>query len=183
MLHHRAIYHLWRFLNSASLSHLLLTKYVSDFNEFRDERACKHGVNYASTIFKVDGNGYPYLGVIHYGGYIENKSLFSVHCAIIFTSLATNLPVISTALSGVRVPSNGVAWLTTKAMPDLLKSNPLLAFSCENEIVIKNGAVVINPVDWAIQDMSQALFAWITSGILGADVGSSKLAVRHFISK
>jgi NADPH:quinone reductase-like Zn-dependent oxidoreductase len=59
------------------------------------------------------------------------------------------------------MPSNTAAWLTaSKANPLEVKTAPYTP-PRENEIVIKNGAVAINPVDWLKQDMGDMMFSWI----------------------
>lgn len=51
------------------------------------------------------------------------------------------------------MPSNTAAWQTaSKAKTLEVKSAPYTS-PRENEIVIKNGAVAINPIDWLLQDM------------------------------
>lgn len=58
------------------------------------------------------------------------------------------------------MPCNTAAWLTAeKATPLEVKAAPYTA-PRENEIVVKNRAVAINPVDWAMQTMGKALFSW-----------------------
>ena len=54
------------------------------------------------------------------------------------------------------MPSNAAAWLTTeKAKPLEVKAAPYI-FPRENQIVINNGAVAIDPIDWSIQEMGSA---------------------------
>ena len=69
------------------------------------------------------------------------------------------------------MPSNTAAWLSAP------KSRPLEVKSAsytpprENEIVVKNHAIALNPVDWARQAMGDALFSWTTYPcVLGSDV-------------
>jgi hypothetical protein len=70
-----------------------------------------------------------------------------------------------------RMPSNTAAWLTaSQATPLEIKSAPYTSPG-ENEILIKNGAVAINPVDWAIQARGSTMFSWVQyPAILGGDV-------------
>lgn len=57
------------------------------------------------------------------------------------------------------MPSNRAAWLTaSKAKPLEVKSAPYTS-PRENEIVIKNGAVAINPVDGAKQGLGEMMFS------------------------
>lgn len=82
------------------------------------------------------------------------------------------------------MPSNTAAWLTAaKANPLEVKSAPY-TFPHENEIVVRNGAVAINPVDWAIQDMGETLFSWIKyPTVLGADVAGEIVEVGSAVSR
>ncbi|KAI9829476.1 MAG: hypothetical protein M1819_006296 [Sarea resinae] len=81
-------------------------------------------------------------------------------------------------------PNNNAAWLTAqKAYPLEVKPAPYPTPRA-NEIVIKNGAVAINPADWAIQTMGDALFAWITYPcILGYDVAGEVVSVGSAVSR
>jgi NADPH:quinone reductase-like Zn-dependent oxidoreductase len=59
------------------------------------------------------------------------------------------------------MPSNTAAWLTaSKAYPLEVKPAPYTPPG-EHEIVIKNGAVAINPVDGAKQGLGEMMFSWI----------------------
>ena len=82
------------------------------------------------------------------------------------------------------MPSNTAAWLTAaKANPLEVKSAPYTS-PHENEIVIKNGAVAVNPVDWALQAMGEALFPWIVYPcILGEDVAGEVVEVGSAVSR
>ena len=111
------------------------------------------------------------------------KCIFSIHCVIFFASAAVNIPALSTSSSKLRMPSNTAAWLTAKANPLEVKSAPYTS-PRENEIVIKNGAVAINPVDWALQDIGEALFPWITyPRVLGADIAGEVVEVGSAVSR
>ncbi|KAK4693757.1 formyltetrahydrofolate deformylase, partial [Lecanoromycetidae sp. Uapishka_2] len=67
------------------------------------------------------------------------------------------------------MPSNTAAWLTKSPALEV-KSAPYTS-PRENEVVIKNGAVAINPVDWVIRDTPGMAFPWIKPPfILGIDV-------------
>ena len=69
------------------------------------------------------------------------------------------------------MPSNQAAWLTAKSVRPLeVKSAPYTPPG-ENEIVVKNGAVAINPVDRFKQMAGDLLFSWIQYPfVLGSDV-------------
>lgn len=82
------------------------------------------------------------------------------------------------------MPSNTAAWLGSEKANILeIKSAPYVS-PRDNEIVIKNGAVAINPVDWMIQDMGRALFPWIKYPvILGKDVAGEVVEVGSAVSR
>ena len=84
--------------------------------------------------------------------------------------------------------TNSAAWLSAeKARPLDVRSAPYTPPK-ENEVVIKNAAIGLNPVDYARQDLGAALFAWTTyPAILGTDVageivevGSGSTAASRF---
>ncbi|KAL3417688.1 zinc-binding dehydrogenase [Phlyctema vagabunda] len=76
--------------------------------------------------------------------------------------------------------SNTAAWLNSaRAYPLEIKAAPYTKPS-EGEIVVRNHAVAINPVDWKLQELGGGLFSWVTyptipaydvSGVI-AEVGS-----------
>ena len=82
------------------------------------------------------------------------------------------------------MPSNTASWLTTqKARPLEIKSADY-THPGENEIVIKNGAVALNLVDWARQDLGDALFSWTTYPcVLGSDVAGEVVEVGKGVSR
>jgi NADPH:quinone reductase-like Zn-dependent oxidoreductase len=88
---------------------------------------------------------------------IFKKSLFSISCIIFLISAAVHISALFISSSTLRMPSNTAAWLAAKASPLEVKPAPYTSLR-ENEIIIKNGAVAINPVDWAIQDTGEACF-------------------------
>lgn len=66
------------------------------------------------------------------------------------------------------MPSNTAAWqVSPKQMPFEIKAAPYTPPQ-DHEIVVKNGAVAINPVDWALQSM--AIFPIDYPAILGTDL-------------
>lgn len=84
------------------------------------------------------------------------------------------------------MPTNTAAWLTgAKASPLEIKSAPYTP-PHEDEIVVKNGAVAINPVDWMIQDQGTSImFTWLKYPfVLGTDVAGEVFEigsrVTHF---
>ena len=82
------------------------------------------------------------------------------------------------------MPSNTAAWLSAqKARPLEVKSAPYTP-PAENEVVIKNGALALNPVDHARQDLGDVLFAWtIYPCILGSDVAGEVAEVGSGVSR
>jgi NADPH:quinone reductase-like Zn-dependent oxidoreductase len=64
------------------------------------------------------------------------------------------------------MPSNSAAWLT-KVRNDLeVKSAPYTS-PAEHQIVIKNKAVAINPVDWGVQAKGDVIFPWLSYPYIG----------------
>ncbi|KAK4697089.1 hypothetical protein P7C71_g937, partial [Lecanoromycetidae sp. Uapishka_2] len=82
------------------------------------------------------------------------------------------------------MPSNTAAWLTAqKVRPLEVKSAPYTSPG-ENEILIKNGALALNPVDHARQDLGDALFSWTTYPcIMGSDVAGEVVEVGSGVSR
>ena len=79
------------------------------------------------------------------------------------------------------MPSNTAAWLTAaKSNPLEVKTAPYTSPG-ENEIVIKNGAVAVNPIDWKVQDY--AFFPLIYPAILGQDVSGTVVQVGSAVSR
>ncbi|GAD99693.1 alcohol dehydrogenase, putative [Paecilomyces variotii No. 5] len=80
--------------------------------------------------------------------------------------------------------SNTAAWLTTKETPRLeIKPAPYPS-PTQNEIIVKNGAVAINPVDCALQDLGNDLFPWIKYPfILGSDLAGEVVEIGSSVSK
>ncbi|TVY49846.1 Zinc-binding alcohol dehydrogenase domain-containing protein cipB [Lachnellula occidentalis] len=79
------------------------------------------------------------------------------------------------------MPSNTAAWLTAA------KSNPLEVKTAtytspgDHEILVKNGAVAVNPIDWKTQDY--AFFPLIYPTILGQDVAGTVVEVGSAVSR
>lgn len=81
------------------------------------------------------------------------------------------------------MPSNQAAWLTAKGAPLTIKPAPLLDPN-PNQILIKNHAVAINPVDWASQNMGQDLFPFLKFPcILGHDAAGEVIAVGSAVTR
>ncbi|KAL3429578.1 chaperonin 10-like protein [Aspergillus tetrazonus] len=75
-------------------------------------------------------------------------------------------------------PSNRAAWITAeKAHPLEVKEAPYISPK-ENEIVIHNCAIALNPVDYARQLLGARLFPWTTyPAIYGTDVAGEVVEV------
>lgn len=82
------------------------------------------------------------------------------------------------------MPSNAAAWQTApKANPMEVKSAPYTS-PRENEIVVKNGAVAINPVDWMIQDTGKMMFSWLKYPfILGLDLAGEVVEIGPGVTR
>ncbi|KAK4867166.1 hypothetical protein LT330_000676 [Penicillium expansum] len=76
------------------------------------------------------------------------------------------------------MPSNRAAWLTAKsARPLEVKTAPYTS-PATNEIVIKNGAIAINPVEWSKQLVGDLMFSWIKYPfVLGNDLAGEVVEV------
>ncbi|KAL8720570.1 MAG: hypothetical protein Q9225_002589 [Loekoesia sp. 1 TL-2023] len=82
------------------------------------------------------------------------------------------------------MPSNTAAWLPSKsARPLEVKSAPYTSPG-DNEIVVKNGAVAINPVDWGKQVIGDMIFSWIKYPfILGSDLAGEVVEVGPHVTR
>jgi NADPH:quinone reductase-like Zn-dependent oxidoreductase len=82
------------------------------------------------------------------------------------------------------MPSNTAAWLTaSKAYPLEVKPAPYTPPG-EHEIVIKNGAVAINPADWLKQDMGDFMFSWVKYPfVLGTDVAGEVVEIGSAVTR
>ncbi len=79
------------------------------------------------------------------------------------------------------MPTNTAAWLGAKQAKLEVKSAPYTS-PRENEIVVKNHAVAINPVDWIIQVAS--VYRWITYPfVLGSDVAGEVVEVGNAVTR
>jgi NADPH:quinone reductase-like Zn-dependent oxidoreductase len=69
--------------------------------------------------------------------------------------------------------------------PDPSRSNlPPYTPPGENEIVVKNGAVAVNPVDWLKQAFGDLMFSWIKYPvILGSDLAGEVVEVRKGVTR
>jgi NADPH:quinone reductase-like Zn-dependent oxidoreductase len=84
----------------------------------------------------------------------------------------------------LRMPSNTAAWLTAAKANHLEAKSAPYTSPRENEIVIKNGAVAINPADWLKQDMGDLMFSWIKYPfIVGSDVAGEVVEIGSAVSR
>lgn len=81
------------------------------------------------------------------------------------------------------MPTNTAAWLLARQAPLVVKSAPYTP-PREGEIVVKNHAVAINPVDWGIQLLGKLLFSWINYPfILGGDLAGEVVEVGKGVTR
>lgn len=66
--------------------------------------------------------------------------------------------------------TNTAAWISTKRANLDVKPAPYTPPK-DNEIVVKNRAIAINPLDWILQSAGELVFSWIKYPfILGSDL-------------
>ncbi|KAK1590512.1 zinc-binding dehydrogenase [Colletotrichum navitas] len=81
------------------------------------------------------------------------------------------------------MPENQAAWLTGKKVKPLEVRSAAYTPPGENEIVIHNRAVAVNPVDWIKQDIGDFMYEWVKYPmILGNDVAGDVVEVGSGIS-
>ena len=81
------------------------------------------------------------------------------------------------------MPTNTAAWLVTKQTKLEVKSAPY-PHPREGEIVIKNHAVAINPIDWIIQVAGSIVFSWIKYPfVLGSDLAGEVIEVGKGVTR
>jgi len=75
------------------------------------------------------------------------------------------------------MPKNEAAWLVAEHEPLEVKVAPYTEPRA-GEILVKNHAVAVNPVDWMIQYLGKRLFSWIKYPfVLGSDLAGEVVAV------
>ena len=78
---------------------------------------------------------------------------------------------------------NIAAWLPALKAKLEIKSAPYPSVG-KNDILIKNGAVAINPIDWVLQDMGNRVFSWIKfPSILGTDAAGEIVEVGSAVTR
>ena len=82
------------------------------------------------------------------------------------------------------MPPNQAAWLTAKSVrPMKVRAAPYTSPN-ENEIVVKNGAVAINPIDGFKQIVGDRLFSWIKYPfIMGSDLAGEVVDVGKGVTR
>jgi len=81
------------------------------------------------------------------------------------------------------VPENQAAWLMARHARLEVKSAPYPQ-PAAGEIVVRNCAVAINPVDWAIQYLGRLLFPWLKyPAVLGSDLAGDVVAVGEGVTE
>jgi NADPH:quinone reductase-like Zn-dependent oxidoreductase len=82
-----------------------------------------------------------------------------------------------------RMPTNTAAWLGAKRAKLEVKSAPYTSPRAD-EIVVKNHAVAINPLDWIIQVAGTLVFSWIKYPfVLGADLAGEVVEVGTAVTR
>ena len=81
------------------------------------------------------------------------------------------------------MPTNTAAWLGGKQAQLEVVSAPYTR-PRENEIVVKNHAVAINPVDWMTQVIGDLMFSWIKYPfVLGEDLAGEVVEVGTAVTR
>jgi len=81
------------------------------------------------------------------------------------------------------MPTNTAAWLGAKHAKLEVTSAPYTP-PRENEIVVKNHAVAINPLDWMIQVAGNIIFRWIKYPfVLGSDLAGEVVEVGSAVTR
>ncbi len=84
---------------------------------------------------------------------------------------------------GAQSPSNSAVWLPAKRAGLEVRPAPYTP-PRENEIVVKNRVVAINPLDWLTQSMGDIFFPWIKYPfIAGSDVAGEVVEVGTAVSR
>ncbi len=81
------------------------------------------------------------------------------------------------------MPTNTAAWLMATQTPLEVKSAPYSP-PRPNEVVVKNHAVAINPIDWIIPLIGYFIFPWIkTPFVLGSDLAGEVVEVGKEVTR
>lgn len=81
------------------------------------------------------------------------------------------------------MPTNTAAWLGAKQVQLEVSSAPY-THARSNEIVVRNHAVAINPIDWIIPLVGNLVFPWLTYPfVLGSDVAGEVVEVGDAVTR
>lgn len=81
------------------------------------------------------------------------------------------------------MPTNTAAWLVAKQTRIEVKSAPYTQ-AREGEIVVKNHAVAINPLEWIIQAAGNIVYSWVKyPSILGSDLAGEVVEVGKGVTR
>lgn len=81
-------------------------------------------------------------------------------------------------------PTNSAAYLEAKQSPKLIIRSAPYTSAKEDQIVIKNHALAINPIDWLVQERGDLLYTWLAYPfILGTDVSGEVVEVGTGVSR
>lgn len=81
------------------------------------------------------------------------------------------------------MPENHAAWLVAKQTPLEVKAAPYTA-PRPDEIVVRNHAIAINPIDWIKQCSGNMLFSWIEYPfVLGSDLAGEVVEVGTGVTR
>jgi len=81
------------------------------------------------------------------------------------------------------MPKNEAAWLVAKHHPLQVKAAPYTEPGA-GEILVRNHAVAVNPVDWMVQYIGALAFGWIKYPfVLGSDLAGEVVAVGSGVSE
>ena len=85
--------------------------------------------------------------------------------------------------SKTSMPSNSAAWLKRLKAPLVVESAPYTT-PAETEILIRNGAVAINPIDGIGQDSGNMAFPWLKYPfITGTDIAGEVVEVGSSVTR
>jgi len=82
------------------------------------------------------------------------------------------------------MPSNRAAWLTAKSATPLEVKKAPYTSPGENEIVVKNAAIAVNPLDWFKQGTGDMMFSWIKYPfVMGSDLAGQVVEVGKGVTR
>ena len=85
---------------------------------------------------------------------------------------------------GVQTPTNTAAYLQSKKAPKLTVRSAPYTPAKASQIVIKNHAIAINPLDWLVQERGDIMFGWLKYPfIMGTDVAGEVVEVGSAVTR